>query len=112
MNKERHFKTFGDTQGQLEADPVLKDWIMVIRDETGATKKPYTTYDVRRFLNGKDKKVFNDIAAVEFASYQVHVSRTLKYKPASLTKPKVIAKPLEDLDFSELTSLGDDNFAS
>lgn len=112
MNKERHFSTFRDTQAQLETDPVLKDWIMVVRDEAGATKKPYTTYDVRRLLNGKDKKVFNDLGAVEFASYKCHVSRTLKYKPASLTKPKLIPKALEDLEFSELTVLGDENFAS
>ena len=53
---------------RLMEDSILKDVILVLKDEGGELRKSYTTYDVRKLLNGKEKKKLAEIAPVEHAT--------------------------------------------
>ena len=50
MHKDRHFAVFKNTEAQLMEDSILKDVILVLKDEGGELRKSYTTYDVRKLL--------------------------------------------------------------
>ncbi len=68
MHKDRHFTVFKNTEAQLMDDSILKDVILVLKDEGGELQKSYTTYDVRKLLNGKEKKKLAEMAPVEQAT--------------------------------------------
>ena len=110
MNKEKHFKVFSDTERQITDDPVLKDYLIVINDSEGKTKPEFTTIEARKLLNAKDKKKLLAIEAVRPESIECHAANGLKYKPSSLTIPKKLKAPLENLEFQELTVIGEDKF--